>query len=296
MEEIIEKLTEFAINHNIGWAMLLLSAASAAFVARAPFRTADQWLPDFVKERITSVVDVQLEKAERIGSTVRIAEIVLTTIFGNNPSSWRFFVRSAVLSLALVAVAGITYLAMIAIEYTTAAIQSDILKDFFLRIFTFGFLINVLVDYAILAYFTRTLRDLADEKTFRMQAWIVTRDLIYKVGMFTAAFITVYFYGLAYNGIGSVLAFETAVRTFLSGLQIKDMSSLYIYSAIFSSFWLIALIGATVVLGVLRKISRRSKLGAYLLPFESKPLLALGNVVGTIVFVLQLGITYILSR
>jgi hypothetical protein len=164
--------------------------------------------------------------------------------------------------------------------YTTKGLVQQLLTTGFLRqFFGNGFVVTFLVNTIVLLTYPLVIAWFARD-SLRRNLFLLLLDLIFKVALFfflTA--ITYMFFASAYGAFGDDVmnALRAVPRTIGNAIQFRNLTSVYLYSLLLSSF-------PVFVVMLLKLMAREPKFARavrgllFWLPFKSKPLRAASAV------------------
>ncbi|TWA83716.1 hypothetical protein FBZ85_101465 [Azospirillum brasilense] len=282
MLEILQTAYQFSEKYNVWILSSLISSIIVGWAARAPFVNADKWMPEFVSRIMAEYIDIGVREAGKIGGVALIARKVFEHMFGENPDSLKFFFRSAAFSVAALMIFSCVFFARLSHLYSSNVLQAEVIYNFLEILSVVGVLVNVIVDYMILGYFLKTLNRIEASNGVIEVMKNLFKDLLYKLCVFSSSFFLVYYIGIHGNGNDAAASARAVADTVVSGLGWNDMSSVFLYSSLFSSFWLAFVSLSVRIVCYVDDIAKKSPIIAWLLPFSKKPFLALGNLVGMV--------------
>lgn len=174
-------------------------------------------------------------------------------IYSPDPLRFRFIAFSLLTTALAVTLFFFTYLRLQPALYEDFIANPMQRSRVLEQVLGIALLVNAVADYLCLAYFREVLFQLTDDKRTVPASVCIAQDLGLKVVIFTSAISLVYVLFALNRGSFAGdpwLALKAVPETLAGGLFFRNLSCVYIYSALVSSMWLWSFLGARALAGM----------------------------------------------
>ena len=211
----------------------------------------------------------------------RVFTAVFDRTFGADPLSFRFISRSIILSLVAIAVFSATYLIMYPGFWSSLVHNPFQRQQVARQMFKTALLVNLAVDFLCLAYCRNVVFQMTRAPRLQALPIYLLKDLAMKSVIFIVAMGFVYVgFATTAGAFGSdvMAAAEALPLTLWDGLRFGDLSAVYLYSALVSSFWLWGYLGSWLLIRAAATLPQFLAAIRWTLPLDEHPVRSLGLV------------------
>lgn len=211
---------------------------------------------------------------------------VLDHAFGRDAYSVKFISRALATSIISVALFFGVYLSFTPMFFTSIVEDPFQREQVFRQLLSISLLTNCLTDYLCLCYCREVIWQMEHDKEGRHISYFLLKDIVIKAIIFTVSMAATYvMFAETEQSFGGseIIALKALPLTLWEGFQFRNMSSVYIYAAIMSSFWLWGYLLSWKALELAAKMPRMIQVMNWMFPLDDRPIRSFGIVVSVIV-------------
>jgi hypothetical protein len=214
---------------------------------------------------------------------------VFDRVFGPDPARPGFILKTLLVSAVAIIFFFMTFLLVqpgLAESLFTTNMDAETRtyqrRAVFGQLFSTALLVNFAVDYLCIAYCRDVVHQMERNWSWKRVPWFLAKDLVGKTLLFIAAMG--FYYGMsavsreAFSGKISTALLSVPI-TLWNGLLMRNLSAVYIYSSLISSFWLWGYMMSGLIFQMAHITPQIWSFVKWVLPIDEKPVRSIGVII-----------------